>query len=136
MDKAGQSGTCAQCTSDPRYTHSFAEHQVAVAWIPTLLEYIKQDAFADTDRPLTYKGAMQKFGLRTSVRRVGRVLDAVELTLRSRGWPAEACGGVAAYVVNGSTGQPGEGWTAIWHVHPKDAREAARAHIRELTLAE
>jgi hypothetical protein len=128
------SQTCRQCPSHPKYTHTVREHDVAQSWIPSLFDYIKQDAFADLDRPLTYQGSIEKFGLDLHVRRVGRVLDAVEMILRSDGWPAEACGGVAAYVVNSQTGKPGEGWSEIWNVAPYDARSAARAHVRDVVL--
>jgi hypothetical protein len=128
--------TCHACPSNPKYTHSQREHDVADAWIPALVDYIKVDAFASLDRPLSYKDAVTKFSLDTSVRRAGRVLDAVEWILKSRGWPIEACAGVAAYVVNSSTGEPGDGWKELWTMHPRDAREAARSHVRELALAD
>lgn len=128
--------TCRACPSHEKYTHSLREHEVAALWLPDFLAYIKQDAFDDGDRPLTYKDAIEKFSLDVSVRRAGRVLDAVEWLLRARGWPLEACAGAAAYVVNSSTGEPGDGWKDLWKMHPRDAREAARAHIRELTLAD
>jgi hypothetical protein len=130
------SATCPVCRSNPKYTHTVREHEVAEAGLPALHDYIKQGAFSDQDRPISYKDANEKFGLGVNVRRVGRVLDAVELILSGRGWPAEARGGVAAYVVNSATGQPGDGWTDIWRVSPYDARSAARAYIRELTLAD
>lgn len=130
------SSTCTTCASNPKYTHTVREHDVAELWIPALYDYIKQDAFSDVDRPISYKDAVTKFDLDVHVRRVGRVLDAVEMILSHRGWPADARGGVAAYVVNASTGQPGEGWLDIWKVSPYDARQAARAYVREMTLAD
>ena len=130
------STTCATCASNPKDTHTVLEHEAAEQWIPALHDHIKQDVFSDRERLITYKDAVTKFDLGVSVRRVGRVLDAVEMILRDRGWPSEARGGVAAYVVTASTGQPGEGWTDIWQVSPRDARQAARAYVRELTLAD
>lgn len=107
---------------------------MAEAWLPALYDYIKQDAFSDQDRPISYKDAKEEFGLGENVRRVGRVLDAVELILSGRGLPAEARGGVAAYVVNSATGQPGGRWTDIWRVSPYVARQAARTYVRVFTL--
>jgi hypothetical protein len=112
------------------------EHEIAREWIPAFLEFIKTDAFAYTDKPISYKDAIDRFGLDVSVRRAGRVLDAVEWILRGRGWPQDACGGVAAYVVNAGSGEPGDGWKALWKVHPRDAREAARSYVREQALAD
>ena len=130
------SSTCTACPSNPKYTHTVPEHEAAERWIPALHDHIKQDVFSDRERLITYKDAVTKFDLGVSVRRVGRVLDAVEQILSDRGWPSEARGGVAAYVVNASTGLPGEGWSDIWKVSPRDARRAARAYVRELTLAD
>ena len=128
--------TCTRCPTHEKYTHTAREHEIANAWIPSFVDYIKTDAFADSDSPISYKDALERFSLDVSVRRVGRVLDSVEWILRSRGWPQDACGGVAAYVVNAGTGEPGDGWKALWKIHPRDAREAARAYVREQALAD
>jgi hypothetical protein len=130
------SSTCRACASNPKYTHTEREHELADQWIPFLYAHIKQDVFTDRDRPISYKDAVGKYGLDVHVRRVGRVLDAVEMILSERGWPSEPRGGVAAYVVNASTGEPGDGWSDIWKVSPRDARSSARAYVRELTLAD
>lgn len=131
----GPSGPCTECDMNPKYPHSAREHRTANGWVEPLVAYIKSDAFTDEDRPLTYQGAIDRFDLRTTARRMGRVLDAVELILKSRGWPPAAVAGVAAYVVTAQTGQPGAGWFDIWHMHPHAARQIARDYIRELTLA-
>jgi hypothetical protein len=132
----GTTMTCQSCRSNPKFTHTVREHEVAERWIPSLFDYIKQDAFADLDRPISYKDAIIKFGLDVHVRRVGRVLDAVEMILGARGSPPPARGGVAAYIVNAATGEPGDGWTEIWQVSARDARESARAYVRDQVLGD
>jgi hypothetical protein len=134
MTTAPISGTCLLCPSDPRFTHSVNEHQIAEAWLPHLMTHIKTDAFSGDDRPLSYTAAIDKFALATTSRRLGRVLDAVEHLLRDEQWPPSAAAGIAAYIVNAKSGQPGEGWFEIWKMDPRDAREAAREHLRELAL--
>ena len=119
---------------NPKYSHSVDEHRMAETWIDPLLSHVKTDAFSRGDRPVTYQGAIARFDLDTSVRRVGRVLDAVELILVSRGWPRTAAGGVTAYIVNAGSGEPGAGWMETWNMRPRDAREEARAYVRRLTL--
>jgi hypothetical protein len=128
--------TCRICASHAKYSHTEREHEVAEAWIPDFLSYIKTDAFSGTDRPLTFTSAAEKFSLGTSVRRTGGVLDAVEWILRGQGWPDEACCGVTAYVVNASSREPGAGWKDLWKVEPGQARAAARAFVREAALAD
>jgi hypothetical protein len=127
-------GTCTECPSDPRFTHSLNEHRIAVEWLPQLMVHIKTDAFAGDDRALSYQAAIDKFGLATTSRRLGRVLDAVEHLLRAEQWPPTATAGVAAYIVTAQSGQPGKGWFDIWRLDPRDARDAARQHIRGLAV--
>jgi hypothetical protein len=117
-------------------THTVREHGIADAWIPDLVTYIKTDAFARMDRPLSHQEAATRFGLDVGVRRVPRVVDAVESILRGRGWPEPACGGVTAYVVNAGSREPGDAWAALWRMKPVEARRAARAHIREEALSD
>ena len=96
---------------------------------------MKTDAFTSRDSPLTYAKAIQRFQLDSTVRRVGRILDAVEHILVEQGWPEPAAEGIAAYLVNASSGEPGDGWADIRKVKPKIARQAARDYVRELTLS-
>lgn len=119
---------------NPKFTHSVNEHELAERLVRPLLDYVKIDAFSDGDRPLTYAGAIARFDVDTSVRRFGRVLDAVERILATSGWPDTAAAGITAYVVNSGSGKPGDGWVEVWNMNPEDAREQARAHLRRLTL--
>jgi len=118
---------------NPKFTHSVNEHGLALELLNPFLEYVKTDAFSNGDRPMTYAQVIQRFDVPTSVRRLGRVLDAMERILASSGWPNTAGAGIAAYVVN-STGKPGAGWVEVWQLRPEDARREARAYIRKLTL--
>jgi hypothetical protein len=136
MARAISPETCQACPRHGTYTHSVREHDVAQDWTPALVIHIKTDAFASMDRPLSYKEAIEKFDLDVPLRRAGRVLDAVEWILRGEGWPADACGGVAAYVVNASSREPGEGWKAVWDRDPRAARAVARAFVREQALSD
>jgi hypothetical protein len=136
MPTTTDSGTCTTCQMNPKYTHSVREHEVAASWVAPLLAYVKTDAFIRSDSPLTYAAAKNRFQLDANVRRVGRVLYAVEQILLEEGWPPDAAAGITAYVVNASTGIPGYGWLEIWETDPDRARGAARAHVRELALAD
>ncbi|MDQ5973774.1 MAG: hypothetical protein QG661_983 [Actinomycetota bacterium] len=127
-------GTCTVCTMNPKHLHSASEHALALQLQGPLLEYVKTDAFSRGDRPLTYAATITRFDLNTSQRRVGRVLDALECILEDSGWPKQATAGVSAYVVNSSTRRPGASWVEVWDRDPDDARRAARAHMRLLTL--
>ncbi len=134
METPASGGTCGICDMNPKFTHTVNEHEVAERWMAPLLEYVKTDAFSRGDRPLTYAAAIPRFGLDTSVRRVGRVLDAVERILVTQDWPPATAAGVTAYVVNSGSKKPGNGWAETWNMDPKDARELARARVRALTL--
>jgi hypothetical protein len=126
--------TCTVCSMHAKYTHSAREHRVAQDWIDALLQYVKTDAFVRSDSTMTYAGAIERFDLDVTVRRAGRVLDAVERILVARGWPPEAAGGIAAYVVNSGSGKPGGGWMEVWNMNPEDARQVARDYLREEAL--
>ena len=117
-----------------RFTHSVREHDLALMLVDPLLEYVKTDAFSRGDRPLTYAGALARFDVDTTVRRLGRVLDGVERILVTREWPEVAAAGITAYVVNAGSGSPGDGWVKLWNMNPLDARREARAYVRLLTL--
>jgi len=102
-----------------------------------LLEHVRTDAFSyERERVLTYQGAVDKFRIATTARKVGRVLDAVECMLVAYGWPPSAAAGITAYVVQGQSGKPGVGWYEIWNMNPEDAREEARAYLRNLVLGD
>ncbi|MDO8309004.1 MAG: hypothetical protein Q7V58_11680 [Actinomycetota bacterium] len=134
MVVAESGGTCQICDMNPKFTHSVNEHELSMQLVDPLLDYVKTDAFSHGDRPLTYAGARDRFKVSTSVRRLGRVLDGVERILATRGWPEVAAAGITAYVVNSGSGKPGDGWVQVWNMNPEDAREAARAYMRLLTL--
>ncbi len=121
---------------NPKFTHSVNEHALAEHLVAPLLAYVKVDAFSEGDRPLTYRQAIDRFDVGTSVRRLGRVLDAAERILAREGWPEVAAAGITAYVVNGGSGQPGYGWFEVWNMNAEDAREEARAYVRRLTLGD
>lgn len=119
-----------------RFTHTAREHELAQDWVAPMVQHVKTDAFTSRDTPLTYAKAIQRFGFESTTRRVGRVMDAVEHILLEQGWPAPAAEGVTAYLVNATSGEPGDGWVEARRVKPKNARQAARDYVRELTLRE
>jgi hypothetical protein len=130
-----KSGTCPECDVRVHFTHSIREHELAQDWVAPLIQHVKTDAVTNRDSPLTSAKALQRFQLDSPVRRVGRILDAVEHILVEQGWPKPAAEGIAAYLVNASSGEPGEGWADNRNVKPKIARQAARDYVRELTLS-
>ena len=121
---------------NPKFTHTEKEHGVAIAWREPLLTHIKTDAFTRGDSKITYAAAIDRFHLDSTVRRVGRVLSAMEFMLVADGWPPETAAGVTAYVVNAGSGEPGDGWVDQWPMKPAVARAAARARVRELALTD
>ncbi len=75
---------------NPKFTHSVNEHALAEHLVAPLLAYVKVDAFSEGDRPLTYRQAIDRFDVGTSVRRLGRVLDAADERPRPRASPHPA----------------------------------------------
>lgn len=110
---------------------------MAADWVDPLLEHVRTDAFSRGNRPLTYQEAVSRFGLDTTTGRAGRLVFAIaHILVDERGWPRDAAGGVAAYVVSASTGSPPTAWNDLWQGRPQDARAGARAYVRELALAD
>lgn len=122
------------CDMDPRYPHSVAEHEMAEELMGPLVQYVRDDAFLRRDSPLTYRDVVMRFQLSTTVRRVGRVLDAVERILVASGWPDRAAAGVTAYVVTARDGRPSYGWNELWHMDPREARAHARAFVYQQAM--
>jgi len=83
---------------------------------------------------MSYSDAIARFTKAATVRRCGRVLDAVEGVLVTHDWPDVAAADVTAYVVTEGSGSPGAGWYEVWNMNAEDVPSEVRSSMRPPTL--